>query len=815
MPLANEAEVATRPQKQKKTATACYHCGQPCLTNRIAIADKQFCCDGCKLVYEILNEKDLCDYYKLQQHPGLSQIKSVRKDKYAYLDDDSIANKLFRFTDGDLVIITLYIPSIHCSSCMWLLEHLDRINPGVRESRVNFSAKEITIHFYKKKVSLRSIVELLTTIGYEPYISLEDINEKAAKSLNKQRIIKLGIAGFCFGNIMMMSFPEYLSEKTGIEEQYTYLFRYLNLGLSLPVFFYAASEFFHTAWTGLKQKILNIDAPIVLALIITFTRSIYEILSGTGAGYLDSMSGIVFFMLAGRIVQERTYKSLSFSRDYKSYFPIAVNVKTKSGIVSTQLSDLKKDDIVVLHHDEIIPADSVVLNENAFIDYSFVTGEAEPVRVNVNEKVYAGGRQTGEELIIKVEKPIAGSYLTSLWNHFAFRKNKEANNDQHSVIHLLSKYFTIILFTLAAGTAAYWYLHDPSKIINAVSAMLIVACPCALLLSATFTNSSILRILSLNGLFLRDATVIEQIAATNHIVFDKTGTLTKGNTAVTITGDELTDTAKDLVYSVVRQSNHPNSKALAAWLGDRNAVALDSWKETPGQGLQATSGNTRIIVGSAMLVDVPAAVMDEKANLYIRINSSLTCVHLHADVREGIPGLTTELRERYKLSLLSGDNDKQKAYFEGLLGSNSKLLFSQKPLDKLSYIEHLQERGEKVMMIGDGLNDAGALQQSNVGITLADDVNNFTPACDAIFNAEKLSSFARLIEMARTGGHIITVSFIISILYNFVGLWFSMRGMMKPVTAAILMPCSTLSIVIISSGLSNLIAWRKGLSIRS
>ncbi|MBX2907698.1 MAG: heavy metal translocating P-type ATPase metal-binding domain-containing protein [Taibaiella sp.] len=815
MPLTNEAEVIARPQNRKKTATACYHCGQPCLTDKIAIADKLFCCDGCKLVYEILNEKDLCDYYKLQQHPGLSQIKAIRKDKYAYLDDETIATKLLRFTDGELGIVTLYIPSIHCSSCMWLLEHLDRINAGVRESRVNFSAKEITIHFYRKKVSLRSIVELLTTIGYEPYISLEDINEKAAKSLNKQRIIKLGIAGFCFGNIMMMSFPEYLSEKTGIEEQYTYLFRYLNLGLSLPVFFYAASEFFHTAWTGLKQKILNIDAPIVLALIITFARSIYEILSGTGAGYLDSMSGIVFFMLAGRIVQERTYKSLSFTRDYKSYFPIAVNVKTVNGIVSTQLSDLKKDDIVVLHHDEIIPADSVVLNENAFVDYSFVTGEAEPVRVNVGEKVYAGGRQTGEELLIKVEKPIAGSYLTSLWNHFAFRRNKEANNDKDSVIHLLSKYFTVILFTLAAGTATYWYFNDPSKIINAVSAMLIVACPCALLLSATFTNSNILRILSLNGLFLRDATVIEQIAATDHIVFDKTGTLTKGNTSVTTSGHQLTDAERDMVYSVARQSNHPNSKALTAWLEGSAAVALDSWKETPGQGLQATIGNTRIIVGSALLADAPADIMDEKASLYIRINDKLTSVHLNADVREGIPGLTAQLRDRYKLSLLSGDNDKQRSHFATLLGGKSELLFNQKPLDKLSYIEKLQEKGEKVMMIGDGLNDAGALQQANVGITLADDVNNFTPACDAIFNAEKLSSFARLIQMAKHGGHIINISFVISIVYNFVGLWFAMNGMMKPVTAAILMPCSTLSIVIISSGLSNLIAWKNGLRIRS
>jgi len=798
------------------TDILCYHCGTPCLGERIAIEDKVFCCDGCKLVYEIINENDLCDYYKLQSHPGLSQVKAIRSDKYAYLDNEEIARQLVQFTDGDHTVVTFYVPGIHCSSCMWLLEHMNRLNEGIKESRLNFSTKEVTIRFSSKTIALRKVVELLATIGYEPYVSLDEAGKKKSTTFNKQRVFKLGVAGFCFGNIMMMSFPEYLSSATGIEEKYALLFRYLNLFLAIPVFFYSASEFFITAWKGLLQKTLNIDAPIALAIVITFARSIYEILSGTGAGYLDSMSGIVFFMLVGRVVQERTYRSLSFARDYKSYFPIAVNVVTESGLQSTKLQDLKENDVVQLHNDEIIPADSVVVSGKALIDYSFVTGESEPVEIKANALVYAGGKQTGDQLTIRIVKPVAGSYLTSLWNHYAFRKDKAEENDRESVIHVLSKYFTVILFTLAAATAVYWYFVDPSKIINSVSAMLIVACPCALLLSATFTNGNILRLFSNNGLFLRDTSVIESLGNADHIVFDKTGTITQGGAAQSVecTGHQLSAAEKDLLYTVVRASKHPNSKAIAEWLGNREVVSVSAWKEIPGKGIEAYAGADNIMVGSAEFVGVPRNwSQEEKATVYIRINHEITAVHLKSVLRDSAAAVMGTLGDSYGMSLVSGDNDKQRAIVAPVFRKNSDLLFEQKPIDKLHYVESLQNKGRSVLMIGDGLNDAGALQQSNVGITISDDINNFTPSCDAILDASKFSLLPAVLRLARASRRLIGLSFAVSLVYNFIGLYFAMRGMLTPVAAAILMPCSTISIVIIATGFSSFVAWRYGLRV--
>lgn len=799
----------------KHAATKCYHCGTDCITNSIAIEEKVFCCEGCKLVYEILNENGLCDYYKLQSHPGLAQIKPARNDKFSYLDNEDIANRLYKFTDGNNTMVTFYIPGVHCASCMWLLEHMNKLDAGITESRLNFTSKEVTIRFQQEKISIRKIVELLTTIGYEPYISLDDAEQKKTKYYNKQLIYKLGVAGFCFGNIMLMSFPEYLSFDRGIEHEYAFLFRILNLVLALPVFFYSASEFFSSAWAGLKQKILNIDAPIVLALIITFARSVYEIATNTGSGYLDSMSGIVFFMLVGRVVQERTYKSISFHRDYKSYFPIAVNVVTKDGTVSKNLQDLQEKDIVELHNDEIIPADAIVLKGNARIDYSFVTGESEPVMIETGKQVYAGGKQTGEKITIQIIKPVAGSYLTSLWNHHSFTKNKIEKNNRDSIIHVMSKYFTIVLFILAAATAVFWWMNDPSKILPSVSAMLIVACPCALLLAATYTNGNLLRLLSNNGLYLRDATVIEQVGDINHIVFDKTGTLTQGAKQFRTTGHQLTETEKSWVYNIASHSKHPYSKALVSYLGVYPLTTSEKWQEHTGKGLYAELAGNVIKIGSAAFTGVETENDNNKPALYIRINDKITAFYITTEFRDDIPQIIPVLRDSYELSLLSGDNDRQRERLQGLFGTSSKLLFAQKPIDKLQYIENLQKSSKKILMMGDGLNDAGALQQSNVGITLADDINNFTPSCDAILDAKKFGKFPALLKLAHAGRYIIYFSFVISVLYNIVGLSISMQGKMSPMIAAILMPLSTLSIVLITTGLGSLVAKRLHLSIKA
>ena len=489
------------------TKTNCFHCGEECDTT-IRQQEKYFCCEGCKIVYGVLNREGLCDYYSLNKNPGASQRAAVRKDKFAFLDNEPIQAKLVSFRDDMQAHITFYIPQIHCSSCLYLLENLHRLDSGIVSIKVNFTRKEVTVVVLVKETTLRTVAELLTSIGYEPYISLNDLKEKKT-GIDKSMLYRVGVAGFCFGNIMLMSFPEYLGIDAS-EAALRNLFRWLNFALAIPVFLYAAYPFYKSSYTSLRHRFLNIDAPVALAIIITFVRSVWEIMSGTGAGYFDSMTGIVFFMLAGRMLQDKAYRQLSFDRDYASYFPVAVAVVKNGAAVATALPDIKPGDTLLVHNEELIPADSILTRGKALIDYSFVTGESIPVCKEPGELVYAGGKQTGANIELLVIKEVAQSYLTALWARDELT-DKPAGRHV-SFVHLLSRYFTYIVFAIALITALYWKIHDPSRLWTSTTAIFIIACPCALLLSNTFTNGSVLRILSRNHCYLRNAQVIEDIA---------------------------------------------------------------------------------------------------------------------------------------------------------------------------------------------------------------------------------------------------------------------------------------------------------------
>ncbi len=422
--------------------TRCYHCGDDCQGSTITIEDKHFCCHGCKSVFEILNSNDLCTYYSLNEKPGSNQKQEFRKDKFLFLENEEIRKKIIRFSDGKQSQVAFYLPQIHCSSCLWLLENIHKLNDGIIHSKVNFSQKEIFVIFDEEATNLRAVVETLTRIGYEPHLSLSEISSESINKINRTRWYKIGVAGFCFGNIMMMSFADYFAFNNILDTKIDFFFKITSILLSIPVLFFSASEFFVSAWTGLKNKYLNIDFPVALALLITFFRSLYEIYNHTGNGYLDSLSGIVFFMLIGRWLQSRTYQTISFDRDYKSFFPIALHVIKDGNMIPIEVSNIKENDVIQIHHNEIIPVDAILSKGSASIDYSFVSGESLPVEAAKGELIYAGGRQTGGNIELVVVKEISQSYLTNLWNNPVFSKDEAP---RQNVYDSIAKYFTYVV----------------------------------------------------------------------------------------------------------------------------------------------------------------------------------------------------------------------------------------------------------------------------------------------------------------------------------------------------------------------------------
>ncbi|TND08278.1 MAG: Cu2+-exporting ATPase [Bacteroidetes bacterium] len=794
------------------TAISCYHCGDECPGSPIRLEEKTFCCEGCKTVYQVLETGGLANYYRINAAPGASK-KKKEQAAFAYLDDETVAQKLIRFHDGKIATVIFNLPQIHCSSCIYLLENLWKLHEGVSRVRVDFLKRTAHITFAPGKLSLRGLAELLDRIGYAPDLRLDSLEKKNERPDLKAYYYRLGIAFFCFGNIMLLSFPEYFGLDSMAEPAYRKLFSYLNFGLALPVMFYSALPFFRSAWAGVRERTVNMDVPIVLGILVMFVRSSWEIFAQTGPGFMDTLASLVFLMLVGRLFQQKTYHTLSFDRDYKSYFPVAATVITEKGAESKPVSAIRPGDRLLIRNGELIPADGLLFSGEANIDYSFVTGESAPVSKTLGELLYAGGRQTGAAIEMEVMRDVSQSYLTQLWNDSAFGKKEKER--MASLATRISKWFTGVVILIAVISAFAWMNTDKTKAIDAFTSVLIITCPCALALSSPFTLGNLLRILGRNKIYLKSAGIIETLAAADTIVFDKTGTLTHaGAGRVCWNGPALGDDEKRRVRALTFQSAHPMSRKIFAFLPESSIPAVFLFKEITGKGIEGIVEQHAIRIGSLAFVRPGAAGIQEEQHtsaVYISIDGELKGYFgLHNVYREGLQPLVSRLSKRFRLFLLSGDNESEKKELSGFFPQTHDLHFHQSPADKLNFVRRLKELGHTTVMIGDGLNDAGALQESHAGITITDDINNFTPACDGIADASVFARFDRLFALARAGKKIILASFTISFLYNIAGLYFAVQGTLSPLAAAILMPVSSVTIILFTTLASGFAARRFG-----
>ncbi len=792
----------------------CFHCGDVCNETNIVFHNKNFCCHGCKTVYEILKDNDLTYYYDLEHSPGTTPSRF--DSKFDFLKEPHIASKLLEFDERGIQIINLVIPSIHCSSCIWVLEHLSKIHNGVLNSQVNFPEKTVRIQFKAKELSLFALVELLTRLGYEPYISLAD-EKKTPKRTDRSLIYKIGVAGFAFGNIMFLSFPEYFEVNEFWLDRFKFLFRWLMFAFSLPVVFYSGWSYFSSAIKGLRSKHINIDVPIALGISVLFIRSTIEIALDLGTGFFDSLSGLIFFLLLGKFFQQKTYAYLSFERDYKSYFPIAVtkliqsstqfntqnNNKKELREQQTEIKDLIQGDRILIRNGELIPVDAILISGNAFIDYSFVTGEAQPVSRASGDKVYAGGRQQGEHIELEVIKTVEQSYLTQLWSGDVFNKGNQTNFQ--TLTNKISKHFTIVILSIAMISVMFWWWFDASKALNVFTAVLIVACPCAIALAAPFTLGNMLRFFGKAKLYLKNAETIEKMAQLDTLVFDKTGTLTSSlESKISYCGVDLSIEEQDLLTNTLRSSNHPLSRTLYQWLQKHEIYTLDDFNEEIGKGIVGKKNGQHIYAGSYQYVNnnhQSSVYSPEKNTTQVHIATANTYKGYYNFINTYRSGLqeTFKALEKFKIIVLSGDNSSEQESLSKLLPKHTQYYFDQKPEDKLSFIKALQDEGKNVMMIGDGLNDAGALAQSNVGIAISENTNVFTPACDGILDAKQFTLLPDFLRLSKRANHIISYAFLLSLFYNIIGLGFAISGNLKPVVAAILMPISSISIVVFTT----------------
>ncbi len=791
----------------------CYHCGEECEDACLYFEDKPFCCQGCKLVYEVLSENNLCTYYELESHPGESQkMKSSLANRFDYLDDLDTELKLLDFKNEKESHVTFYVPLIHCASCIWLLENLYQVHSGVVYSRVDFLKKKVQVKYNHEKISLKELVNLLSTLGYEPKINLSNLEIKSETVADKATVLKLAVAGFCFGNMMLFSVPEYFSEAKLMAENFRGLFNYLNVVLALPVVLYSATDYYRSAWNSLKQRQINMDVPIVLGIIALFFYSLWEIFIFGNGGYMDSLGGLLFFLLLGKIYQQKTYSTLEFDRDYKSYFPIAVTRMIHDQEEVIPLTKLEVGDIILVRDEELIPADSILLSSQANIDYSFVTGEEVPVPKQKGELIYAGGRQKGEPVLLTIQKSPSQGYLTDLWNNESFEKGKEKLLEPLS--NKISGIFTWSVLSISFVALIFWSFTDLSLGVKAFTSVLIVACPCALAMSTPFTLGNTLRVFGRSKFYLKNASVVERLALIDTVVFDKTGTLTDpANAKVYFEGENLTEESKGILKALVSRSTHPLSNRINLWLGQIPVLKINEFQEIKGKGIQGVYNGQKVLLGSREFTGFHSQVENSQGNkVFLTIEGiEMGCFHIQSGMRKGASGVLKRLDPSYDLHLLSGDHPHELGPLQEKLGKHLSYNFLQSPSDKLNYLKTLNSKGKKSLMIGDGLNDAGALQESEVGVAITDRVSHFSPASDAILDAESFNKIPDYLDFSKKSRTIIKLSFGLSFLYNLVGISLAVQGLLSPVICAVLMPLSSISVVVFTTLATNAVAWKKGL----
>jgi Cu+-exporting ATPase len=779
----------------KSVDNICVHCGADCGKHPVVWNQLSFCCNGCKTVYQLLNENKLYNYYKIDKTPGIKVETTEFGNKYAFLDKEEIRDKLISFSEGGVSKVKFYIPVIHCSSCIWLLENLHTLNKEIKHSFVNFSKKEVDVTFDETQLSLRQVVELLSSLHYIPDLSLSLSEKKEETHSYKKLLYKMGVAGFVFINVMTYSLPAYFNGEP-LEEKLQSLFSILSYVLVIPVVFYSGNDYFISTYKNILKRNVSIDLPIALGIFVLFLVSSYEILITGGQGYCDSLSGLIFFLLVGKWYQGKTYEALSFDRNYKSYFPIAVTKINKQIEESVLLEHIAVDDELIIRNKELIPADSVIVEGRGRIDYSFVTGESTPVLKEKGDFIYAGGRQMGEIVTIRVKKEVSQSHLTKLWNQD--RTYEKPSDSLKSLSDKISKYFTLVIVAIAASGFAFWMLKGESHTaIFVFTAVLIVACPCALALSIPFTFGSTMRIFGKNGLYIKNTSVIERLSHIDTIVFDKTGTLTRPNeNKIAYTGNALTFAEIDAIYSLAKQSTHPLSIAIVNYHQDATYHPPQHFVEVSGRGIFGQVNGIDVKIGSEEYVTNARVKQEQKASeVYVSINEISSGFYtISNQYRDGFEKVLHILQQDFNMYLVSGDNDSEvenlATYFQ-----KEHLLFDQKPGDKADFIKALQQKGHSVLMTGDGLNDAGALMQSDVALTIANKVYHFSPASDAVLEANQFRELAGFIKFTKTSLNIVKLSFLISFLYNIIGISFAISGNLSPIVAAILMPASSVSVV--------------------
>ena len=805
-------------QRSPGTEVSCAHCGLP-VPPALVSADgaPSFCCSGCKAVYGIIRSAGLDEYYALQaiDPERVGAPANPKLMSFSEFDDPAFLSLHTRSVEGTRRI-DLYLEGVHCAACVWLVEKLPDFVEGVVSVRLDFGRAVATVLFDPAVVELSSIARALDSFGYTPHPFRSSERRLLARSEERKLLVRMGIAGAAAGNVMLLAIAMYAGAAS--DPAVSALFRWVSLFITVPTVLWAGRTFFAGAWAGLRARTLHMDLPVSLALLTATASSVGHTLYGQGHVYFDSVTVLMFLLLAARWAQVRALRSASDASELLfSLAPSKARLLDADGVSrEVPVETVMAGQSVEVRAGESIPVDGHVVQGLSRVDNALLTGEPTPVEVGDGAEVHAGATNITARLVVRVsatgENTRVGRLLAAV---------EEAQRRRAPIVKLADRvaaYFVLAVLVLAAASAVMWWGHGSAVVVERVVAMLVVTCPCALGLATPLALVHALGAAARKGIFVKGSDTVEALARVRHVVLDKTGTLTQGSLA--LVGFGGSDALRDRVAALEAQSSHLIAKAIES-AAPRSAIerlAVSDVREVAGAGLAGTVDGQRLLVGNLRFLAnegvevgqawcdaVDAAAARGETPVLVAEEGRVACLAtfgdpLRSDTRQAISALR---RMGMSLGILSGDHPRVVRHVAESLGIDTSEAFGGvSPEDKLERIESSTRAGHDVAMIGDGVNDAGALAAARVGIAVRGGAELSLATADVFLTRPGLRPAVELIRGCRITMRVVYRNLAISLVYNAVGAALALAGFIDPLAAAVLMPLSSLSVVL-SSALSR------------
>ena len=774
-------------------------------------SELQFCCSGCRVAYDVIHGAGLEGYYDLKDRIDAPELAARgRGTAYEDFDDPAFAELYCHRRKDGMTTVELYLEGVHCAACVWLVEKVPLVVPGVAECRLDVGRSLATVIWDSEQTPLSSIARFLDSIGYPPHpfhgVEARDMERREDRAL----LIRIAVAGAIAGNVMLLAFALYGGYFHGISPTFRSLFRWVSLGLALPSILWCAQVFYRGAWGALKTRTLHMDVPISIGILAAFGWGVVNTIRDNGEVYFDSVTVLIFFLLIGRWVQRRQQRRAARATELLfSLAPSTARVVEDGGIREMPAAALQPGMVLELRAGDTAPADGVVLLGESTMDLSLLTGESRPIAVRAGDPIHAGTTSLSGRLEVEIRSAGADTRLGRI-----LRLVEEGAQRRAPVVLLadrISGWFVLTVLGLALITIAVWLRIDPDQAVENAVALLIVSCPCALGLATPLAVSAAVGHAARTGILIKGGDALESLARPARMILDKTGTLTEGRLAVVRWHG--TEALRGIVAAAESHSTHPVAMALTDGVETTNGPTPIEVEQHPGRGLTARVDGNDLLVGSPAFAEERGSEFSDTVAKQIRtaIDEGLTpIVVAHDGEIEAVAALGDPVRadtadalaaikaRGWRIEVLSGDHPGTvRALLQRLHLDPSSGRGGAVPEEKVERVREAADEGP-VVMVGDGVNDAAALAAATVGVGVHGGAEAALAAADVYLGEPGLAPLVRLLDGSERTLGVIRRNLVFSLGYNAVAVTLAMMGLMHPLVAAILMPASSITVVVSS-----------------